>query len=218
MMETTTLPFYYVVEGDPDEAILKRLSKEIGIGLGKCYFKGGKSEIKDRIRAYNNYARFMPLIVLIDLDKPKKSKPSENIKDSQNCAPILKSDWLPNPAQYMCFRIAVREIEAWLLADTNNISRFLYISVSLIPPKPEMLDDPKQVMVNLARKSRKRDIRDDMIPREGSGHEVGQLYNSRLVEFILNYWSPDEAVKKSDSLYRCISRLKELKAKMENKT
>ena len=81
-----------------------------------------------------------------------------------------------------------------------------------------MLDDPKQVMVNLARKSRKRDIRDDMIPREGSGHEVGQLYNSRLVEFILNYWSPDEAVKRSDSLYRCISRLRELKAKMENKT
>jgi hypothetical protein len=84
----------------------------------------------------------------------------------------------------MCFRVAVRETEAWLLADRERLARFLGISTSRIPLDPEAMDDPKSLMVDLARHSRRREIREDMIPRSGSGRNVGPAYVSRLIEFV----------------------------------
>jgi hypothetical protein len=34
------------------------------------------------------------------------------------------ADWLPQPAQLMCFRVAVRELESWLLADAEALAAF----------------------------------------------------------------------------------------------
>jgi hypothetical protein len=36
-------------------------------------------------------------------------------------------------------------------------------------------------VVELARYSRRRDIREDMVPRPGSGRSVGAAYTSRLI-------------------------------------
>lgn len=192
-------PTRYAVEGTPDEEVLKRLAKELDIKLGVCYGKEGKLYLRKRINSFNQYARFYPFIVLADLD------------NEHQCAPDLKTEWIPNPAQYMCFRVAVIEIESWLLADRENIAKFLSVSKSIVPTHPEMLSDPKQEMVNLARKSRRRSIKEDMIPRPGSGRNIGSAYNSCLIEFIRNYWSPEIASQKSDSLNRCIKRLRELR-------
>jgi hypothetical protein len=107
----------------------------------------------------------------------------------------------------MCFRIAVRTIEAWLLADNQSIARFLSVAVSHVPSFPEMLDDPKQFMVDLAQRSRRRDIRESMVPRPGSGRKVGPLYTSQLIEFVQTKWKPETAAHKSNSLRRCRKRL-----------
>jgi hypothetical protein len=112
----------------------------------------------------------------------------------------------------MRFRVAVREVEAWLLADRASMALFLKVPLALIPRDPDGLDDPKLRLVDLARRSRQRDIRVDLVPREGSGRAVGPAYTSRLVEFAGKMWRPDAAAAHSDSLRRCRQRIAELVA------
>jgi hypothetical protein len=68
------------------------------------------------------------------------------------CPPEVPVAWLPDRCSKMLLRAVVREIESWLLADASGISRFLGVSVSLVPRDPESLKDPKQSLVNLARR------------------------------------------------------------------
>jgi hypothetical protein len=135
---------------------------------------------------------------LVDLDQ-----------DAQ-CAPPLRVEWLADPAPYLCFRIAVRKVEAWLLADPRNIASFLRVPLRKVPVDPESLTDPKETMVNLARQSRSREIREDMVPRPESGRSIGPAYSSRLIEFATRFWSPKEAAH-CESLRRAIACLERLK-------
>ena len=123
---------------------------------------------------------------------------------------MLQEKWLDSPAPRMCFRIAVRAVETWLLADRQRLAQFLSIPVSRIPPVLEAVDDPKLLLVNLARHSRQRATREDMVPRQRSGRKVGPAYASRLMEFVEDTttgWRPDVAAEESDSLKRCLHRL-----------
>ena len=54
----------------------------------------------------------------------------------------------------------------WLLGDRSAISEFLGVPLSKVPTSPEQLADPKQVLINLARRSRKKAVRQDMVPEE----------------------------------------------------
>jgi hypothetical protein len=113
----------------------------------------------------------------------------------------------------MRLRVAVRELEAWLLADTERIAKFLGVAVAEIPADPDSVADPKRLMVQLARSSRRRAIREDMVPNIGSGHQVGPAYTSRMIEFIQSVesgWRPNVAAGNSDSLRRCISAISNL--------
>ena len=112
----------------------------------------------------------------------------------------------------MRFRIAVREVESWALADPARVSRFLRIHQALVPGSPDQLDDPKQTLVNLARRSRVAAIRTDMVPAVGMSGPVGPAYTSRIAEFALEHWRPSVAVENSDSLRKCVERLKEFSA------
>src|SRR5262249_29407863 len=78
--------------------------------------------------------------------------------------------------------------------------------------KPDELNDPKQRLINLARGSRLHTIRSDLAPREGSGRSVGPLYTARMIQFVNDEtggWRPAHALHVSQSLARCINRLKE---------
>jgi hypothetical protein len=194
------------VEGLVDEAVAKRLIFEAGGKAGPVYGKNGKSLLKQRINAYNQAARHSPWFVLLDLNH------------EFDCPPPLRSAWLPRPSFNMCFRIAVREVEAWLLADRQRFASFFQIPLSTIPTDPETIDNPKELVVNLAGRSRSRAIKDDMVPRVGSGRSVGPGYISRLIEFAFDVrkgWRPQHAACSSDSLTRCLNRLRELAAKMQ---
>ena len=188
------------VEGDLDEALLRRIAAHAGCHVDKVYGRVGKPQLLAQIAGYNIAARVSPWVVLIDLDS------------DFDCAPIGRQQWLPRPSRLMCFRVAVRMIEAWLLADRERIANLLGVAEATVPQDPDRLDNPKQQLMNLARRSRRR-IKADLVPREGSGRNVGPLYNARMVEFIENNdtgWRPDHAVRRSDSLARCISRLRQL--------
>jgi len=201
MPAVTPIVISSAVEGVVDEAVVKRLIVEAGGEIGSIYGKRGKSLLKQRINGYNNAARHHPWIVLVDLNR------------EADCPPPLKAVWLPNPGPFMCFRIAVREVEAWLLADRERFASFFRVRLLDIPADPELMDDPKEVVIELSRKSRSRDIRLDMVPRPGSGRKIGPAYVSRIVEFVSNPirgWRPDRAARSSESLKRCLVRMREL--------
>ena len=189
------------VEGLVDEAVVKRLIVEAGGAIGPIYGKRGKSLLRQRVNGYNSAARHHPWIVLVDLNR------------EADCPPPLKEIWVPNPGPFMCFRIAVREIEAWLLADRERFASFFRVRLSAVPAEPELLDDPKEAVIELSRRSRSRDIRLDMVPRPGSGRKIGPAYVSRLIEFASNPqrgWRPGRAARSSNSLSCSLTRIREL--------
>jgi hypothetical protein len=193
------------VEGVVDEAVVKHLIVWAGAEIGPIYGKRGKPLLRQKVNGYNNAARYHPWIVIVDLNREAE------------CPPPLKRIWLPNPEPFMCFRIAVREIEAWLLADRERFASFFRVRLSDVPAKPELLDDPKEAVVELSRRSRSRDIRLDMVPRPGSGRKIGPAYVSRLIEFISDPergWRPERAARSSHSLSRCLDRVRELVDRM----
>lgn len=186
------------VEGIVDEAVAIRLIRYVGALPGTTYGKNGKARLRQRINAYNMAAQYWPWIVIVDLDR------------EFGCAPPLRATWLRRQAPGMCFRIAVRAVEAWILADGEEIAGFLGVPSSRIPRDPEALDDPKETLVNLARASRRRDIREDMVPTDSGGRRVGPAYTSRLVEFVSTRWQPDVGAQRAVSLRRAIDCLRRL--------
>jgi hypothetical protein len=192
-MDNTSLSV--AVEGLPDEAVVSSLCDDLEIPLGIVIVKYGKGNLDKSLVGYNAAAKWSYWLVLRDLDQDAP------------CPGQLKSQLLPRPAPHMLFRIAVRAVEAWLLADADKIAGFLRISKARIPPQPESLDDPKRTLIDLARRSRSRDIREDMVPRAGSGASEGPAYASRLAEFALYHWRPNVARNCSRSLGRCMDRL-----------
>ena len=158
------------VEGPADEYILMRVAALAGAGIGPVYGRHGKGYLRNHIVNYDRVARHRPWCVLADLNH------------DASCAPSLMAQWLPQPAPLMRLRIAVREVEAWLLADAQRLAAFLSIPVSHVPISPEDLPDPKRTLVDLARRSRSRAIKQDMVPRPGTGRSVGPAYTSRIQE------------------------------------
>ena len=186
------------VEGDVDEAVVRRLIVEAGAQPGPVYGKGGKAALRAKINGYNNAARHAPWLVVVDLD------------GDAECAPPLREIWIPAPAPWLCFRVVVRQIEAWLMADAESLAAYLGIAARRIPTAPETLDNAKAAMVTLARRSRKRNMQYDMVPREGGGRSVGPAYTSRLIEYATSRWRPRVAAARSESLRRAMARLERL--------
>jgi hypothetical protein len=186
------------VEGDVDEAVVRRLILQAGAQPGAVYGKVGKAALRARINGYNHAARRAPWVVLVDLN------------GDADCAPPLRRDWLPAPAPRLCFRVVVRQIEAWLMSDAETLAAYVGVAPKRIPPAPETLENSKVAMVTLARRSRRHDVKKDMVPREGSGRSVGPAYTSRLIEYATDHWRPEIAAARSDSLKRamaCLARL-----------
>lgn len=191
------------VEGVTDEAALRRIAECVGINMGNVSITGGKRRLDKQLSGYDNAAKFSPWCVVRDLDM------------DASCAAELVSRLLPSPAEHMRLRIAVRSIEAWMMADRERFARFLSVARSVVPGSPDDLDDPKETLVNLARKSKKRDVREGLVPGERSGRRVGTGYTSFVIEYVQTQWRPDVAATSSDSLRRCMDRLKTLAANEE---
>jgi hypothetical protein len=188
-----------VVEGFTDEIVIRRIVEYANLRCGTVKRMGGKQPLLTELPKFNQAAQFMDWLVVLDLDH------------DADCAPTYIQTLLPNPSRGIVLRIAVREIEAWLLADRESLSAFLGISVANIPINPDIEDDPKLTLINLARRSRKTRLREDIVPRPNSGASVGAGYPTRIQEFVeyaKNRWRPEVAQANSDSLRRAIAALK----------
>ena len=184
------------VEGLLDLAVARKLLAEFNIVAVLAAPPRGRGAIKAKIRGYNADALRTPWFVLCDLDRDK-------------CAPRLVDAWLPESNRHMCFRVAVRSVEAWLLAD-ETLASFLNVSPSRLPRSPEQVEYPKIEMRNIARRSRLRKI------REGIGgapnREFGPEYTTMLSEFAQAEWNPRRAAERSDSLRRALDAVDRLAA------
>lgn len=191
------IPVNILVEGPSDEAVAKQLLKHVGLEAGPVYGRKGKAHLLERLPNYNQAAQFAPWFAIIDLD----TKP---------CPPEALQIWLPQPSRGMRFRIAVRAIESWLLADSGNLAHYLSVPEAKIQTLTDSYPNPKEVLISIARHSRNRIIRSDMVPHQSSGAKVGPLYVDRLKEFTEKYWDLVAASKHSKSLQHCINALETL--------
>ncbi len=197
------LPVSVAVEGQSDVAVVQRILALVGCSVHAIYGRSGRATIERSLPGYNNAAHFAPWLVLRDLDTDAP------------CAAELARRILPHPAEWMRFRIAVREVESWLLADPERLSGYLRVSRTSIPHDPDSLADPKATLVNLARRSSAASVRADMVPELGVSAAVGPGYVSRVSEFAGNYWRPEVATLNSASLRKCIQRARELRGYLD---
>ena len=121
--------------------------------IGADYRKGGCGYLKSRLVGFNNAAKGMPYLVLTDLDR--QPCPTDLIEDWFGCE---LSDYHKRRNPNLLLLIAVREVEAWVLADREAFAAFLGIKADQIP-SPDLTADPKRLLIDLARKAKNRRIR-----------------------------------------------------------
>jgi hypothetical protein len=193
----TDIPINLVFEDVLSEAVLKQMLKQSQrpFLVGDCFNQRGNDQIKQNISGFNNAAKGMPYLVLTDLD-------------NKDCPRVILSEWLTQPKHpNLVFRIAVKEVEAWLLAHREAFAKFLGISVDNIPRDPDLIADPKQCLINLARRSRKRKLREAIVPEPNSTAKIGKDYNGQLSEFVNKSWQVASAQTNSPSLKRAMNAL-----------
>ena len=190
----TLVPISLVVEDPLGQVVLRRILHErrSDIVVGSCYGNRGYGYIKKRAAGFNKAAKGVPLLMLADLE--------------MECAPAQIATLLPGPKHHnLLLRIAVRETEAWILADRTGFSSFLGVATRLIPQHPDTITDPKKLIIDLARRCRKRFLREALVPAAGSTARVGPEYNGQLSSFVLYAWSLNEASQNSPSLRRALN-------------
>ena len=116
----------------------------------------------------------------------------------------------------MYISIAVRAVEAWLMADYKEFARHLHIREGRIPKKPEEEENPKRTIVNLARNSRSSMIKREVVPSQKSGRSKGNGYEDIMIEFVQKKWCPVHASQRAPSLAHALERCQALFAASDN--
>lgn len=195
-----TIPLTLVIEDDLSLDVANRIVREtenpfyidrVFPDISRQKASRGSGYVFKRINGFNRAAQFTKYLILTDLDQ-------------NECAPalistLLKKEKHPN----LSLRIAVREVESWLIADRINLADYFGISQDIVEPEPETLLDPKNHIFTLAKRSRKRDIKTG-IPPEDSTARIGAMYNPLLRDFVQTSWDFRAAMKNSDSLRRFV--------------
>lgn len=185
-------------EDELSGAVLQRLINEVRpqLTVDRPINTHGNAKLLKGVGRYSAMSRAgFPHIVLTDLDRSP-------------CPPYLLTRWgVPALPGLMLFRIAVREVEAWLMADRTGFAALLGIPLSKVPLTPDELVDPKQALLNFVRRCRRSALKRDMLPATGSAASIGPFYNDILIRFVRDDWDISVATKHSPSLKRAVFRL-----------
>ena len=192
------LPTVYLAAEDvPGLAVGRKLVAERpGLTIYREDNAHGSGGLKKKISNFDQMGKNgFPVLLLTDLD-------------TDPCPSSRVNSWLGHtPSRGFLFRVCVREVEAWLLADHEAIGAFLNVTRSMLPREPELLADPKAKLIQLA-KTAPRKIRVGLTPFGRAA--IGPDYNELLAEFIAQKWSIDRAVEHAPSLVRARRRIGEL--------
>lgn len=196
---------YYCVEDQLSRSVAERLASEIWENTPLTELnamQGGFGAIRARLKNYLEISLRHPVLLITDLDNAA-------------CAPSLRRDWLVSariskqPPKKFVFRIAVREIESWIFADSYNISEYVGITPGAAI-KIAHAADPKTALLAEVRRGGNRTAKLELLPSGKS--RVGIGYNNYLSYFVENLWSYQEAAEKNESLQRTISRMEEVRS------
>lgn len=186
------------------ESVARRLVREYAPEAQIINVMGlrGNQSLRRRMRDFNEIASSLgPSIVFTDLDRPE-SCPAELVREWTNGLRVA-----PN----LLLRVAVMEIEAWALGDRQEIAEWLSIPVEIVPRSPDEVLDPKQELIRLARRSRKRELHTALVRSLPDGlFRPGPGYNDYLGNFVAQFWKPETARLNSPSLDRAIKRITEI--------
>jgi hypothetical protein len=189
------------VEDILSEAVLRRVLDQIekSYAIGLILSGNGKGYLKTKASGFNNSAKGSPFLLLVDQDT------------AADCPPSLIASWLNKQPCHknLLFRVAVMEVESWVMADRGALSDYLGVALNKIPTNVEAIANPKEFLVNLARSSRSKTVRDDLVPREQSTARVGPNYNGSLIQFVQSHWRLGAAMGNAPSLERMHKRLME---------
>jgi hypothetical protein len=183
-------------EDDLSEVVMTKLLESFGnkYCINNTYPGHGFGYLKRNIRGFNQASIVSPFFMLTDLD-------------NYECPPSLINDWITFPINpNFIFRIAIKEVEAWLLADRENLSEFMKVSLINFPSSPEKELDPKRTLIQLAKRSKSRRIREDIVPINENA-QIGPNYNGCLMEFVIEKWNIENAKTSSRSLEKAVSKL-----------
>jgi hypothetical protein len=192
------IPLHLVVEDELSEVVIRRILEDTqrDYAIGSAYGRTGFGYLQSTASKWNAAAAAgTPILLLTDLDQ-------------HECPPELIAEWMNQACHAnFLFRVAVREVESWLLADREGFAQFLGISTVLVPAEPDQVDDPKQTLINLARRSRRSVPRQSIVPRPGSTATQGPDYNGCLGDFVRDHWNSNSAKDRSPSLNRAWQRV-----------
>ena len=100
------------------------------------------------------------------------------------------------------------EIESWIMADREAFAKFFAVPIHHIPTNTDAILQPKELIVSMARRSKRKDVRQDLVPAQGATSAVGPGFNSRVISFVSAEWNAERAAPASPSLRRSIERLR----------
>ncbi len=184
------------VEDKLSEAVSIKILEDLGIGVSQSLGLRGKGYLQKKAQSLNQTAKGFPVFMLTDQDSPNQ------------CPPQLIQSWVKgeqNPKFFL--RVAVMEVESWIMADRRGFADFLSIPLDRIPQDTDAIPQPKEFLVSLARLSKKTSLREEIVPKTGATSKVGPRYNSRLGEFVRINWNIGRATSSSISLKRTLVRL-----------
>jgi hypothetical protein len=196
---------HLLLEGYLEESVARRLLAASGHRPGIVYGRKGCGYIRTKAARFRSLAAGNSgVLVLTDF------------RDAE--APCVRAaldkylgDMAPNPPRSFLCRFAVAELESWLLADRPGLAGFLGVAAARMPEQPDLEPFPKKTLVNVARASRKADIRSAIVPSSGRKAVTAPGYTRALSGFVDQAWNIDRAVRRSPSLERCLRRLGELR-------
>ena len=189
------------VEDQLSEAVARKVLASVSpqVAVSLCLGLKGKDYLRQKAENLNQASKGSPVFLLTDLDSPK------------DCPAGLIKAWLRNAKQpNFLFRVAVMEVESWIMADRESFAQFLSVPPERVPLATDSIPRPKEFLVSLARQSRSSRLRADLVPAPGGTNKVGPAYNLQLASFVTKNWSPESAAMVSDSLRRALVRLREL--------
>lgn len=191
-------------EDELSEKVGERLAQDAGLSICQYLRRNGAGYLKSRTFNFNQMSSHLPVLLITDLDDTV-------------CAPSLLASWLKAQRRHVnfIFRVAEREIEAWLLADPQAIRQLMGSRIRQIPTNPDEIPDPKQFILNLAARA-PRQVRDELIASNAAVASQGIGYNSLLSRMVTESWSPARASEASPSLARARQRLHELCARVDS--
>ena len=194
------------VEDKLSEAVATKILNKLGFEIVKTIGNKGNGYLKQKAKGLNRNARKpYNIFMLTDLDSPQK------------CPPELIQSWVGGSLNFGFFlRVAVMEVESWVMADQRAFANFLKVPIQEVPARTDEIPDPKASLLSLAEKSKSAELRKELLPKnKNKTSKIGHGYNNRLRGFVRDYWDMNRAVSVSPSLKRTVDRLQSTKSILE---